>query len=257
MGGEAHQFHAMDFLVYAYLQSGREAEARQVIEDARALPPMKMEGMDWDVRAFALSKFPAMYELELHHWSEAATLTAVAEAAPGDQAMTYWARAIGAARSGNLEQAKKDIHQLEVIHDQLLKQSKNYVAEQVDDGRQEAEAWLFHAEGHDEQAIAKLRALADKEDKVGDEPTAIPAREMLADMLLEMKRPEQALAEYKTNLRINPNRFNGLYGAARAAELAGKTGEATQYYAELVKVCAGGNSDRPELAKAKSLLAQK
>jgi predicted Zn-dependent protease len=92
---------------------------------------------------------------------------------------------------------------------------------------------------------------------LGDEPTGIPTREMLGDMLMEMKRPQEALAEYKADLRFNPNRFNGLYGAAQAAELAGKSNEANEYYAELVKICAGGNSDRPELARAKSLLAQK
>ena len=102
-----------------------------------------------------------------------------------------------------------------------------------------------------------LRSIAEGEESTGDEPEGIPAREMLADLLLETSHPEQALTEYETDLKFNPNRFNGLYGAATAAEKAGKTEQATTYYAQLIKICAGSNSDRPELGKAKALLAQK
>jgi tetratricopeptide (TPR) repeat protein len=257
MGGEAHQFHAMDFLVYAYLQSGREADAMKVIEEVKSMPSMKMEGMDWDVRAYALSAFPATYALEMRHWPEAASLNLVSGARPIDNAIVYTARAIGAARSGNPAQAQKDVDQIEAIHKLLAESKKHYAAEAVEQARQEAAGWLAHANGKDEEAISLLKGVADKEDKLGDEPSAVPAREMLADLLLEMKRPEQALVEYKTDLRLNPNRFNGLYGAARAAEMAGKSSEANEYYAQLVQTCSAGNSDRPELARAKSLLAQK
>ena len=104
--------------------------------------------------------------------------------------------------------------------------------------------------------VKTLRAIAAEEESTGDEPQDIPAREMLADLLLETKHPEQALAEYETDLKFNPNRFNGLYGAASAAEIAGKNEKASTYYAQLVKVCAGSNSDRPELGRAKALLAK-
>jgi tetratricopeptide (TPR) repeat protein len=116
---------------------------------------------------------------------------------------------------------------------------------------------VAHAEGKDDEAIASLRALADKTDKLGDEPEGIPAREQLADMLLEAKRPQQALIEYQTDLKLNPNRFNGLYGAARAAEAAGKQNDATEYYALLLKVCEGSSSTRPELSRARELVAQR
>ena len=116
---------------------------------------------------------------------------------------------------------------------------------------------MAHAEGRDEEAAKSLRAIAEEEESTGDEPEDIPAREMLADLLLETKHPDQALAEYETDLKFNPNRFNGLYGAASAAEAAGKNEKAAAYYAQLVKVCAGSNSDRPELGKAKALVAQK
>ena len=258
MGGEGHQFHAMDFLVYAYLQSGREADAQKIIDEVKAMPPMHdMYGMGYDPRTFALSAFPAIYDLELRHWTDAAALTPVEGAPTGDHAITYWARAIGAARSGNFAQAHKDLEQIENVRQKLLAEKKTDPAEAVAQDYQEAAAWVAHAEGKDDEAIASLRTLADRNDKLGDEPESIPAREMLADLLLEAKRPQQALAEYQTDLKLNPNRFNGLYGAARSAEEAGKQSEATEYYAMLVKVCDGCNSTRPELNRAKELLAKK
>jgi tetratricopeptide (TPR) repeat protein len=260
MGGEGHQFHAMDYLVYAYLQSGREADALKVIDEVKAMPPMKdMYGMGYDPRTYALVAFPARYALELHHWAEAASLTPVPEAQTGDSSITYWARAIGAARSGNVAQARTDIEHIDAIHKTLLDQKKKSLAEAVDQDRKEAAAWLDHAEGRNDDAIAALRAIAEKQEASGDESdNQTPAREMLADMLLEMKRPEQALAEYKTGLKFFPNRFNSLYGAAQAAEMAGQASQATEYYAVLIKTCEGSSSVRPELARAKqAVVAQK
>ena len=260
MGGEGHQFHAMDYLVYAYLQSGREADALKVIEEVKAMPPMKdMYGTGYDPRVYALAAFPARYALELHHWTEAASLTPVAYAQTGDASITYWARAIGAAHIGNVAQARTDIEHIDAIHKTLVDQKKKNFAEAVDQDRKEATAWLDHAEGRNDAAIAALRTIAEKEEASGDESDGgTPAREMIADMLLEMRQPEQALAEYKTDLKFYPNRFNGLYGAAQAAEMAGQMSQATEYYAVLVKTCEGSTSERPELAKAKqAVLAQK
>jgi tetratricopeptide (TPR) repeat protein len=257
MGGEGHQFHAMDFLVYAYLQSGREADALRVIEDVKALPPMKdMYGMGYDPHAYALSKFPALYALELHHWTEAAALTPAPGADSSDKAITYWARAMGAARAGKPAEARQDMAELDSIRQEMLKRKKSSWAQVVADAQKEAGAWVAHAEGKDEEAIKTLRAIAEEEESTGDEPEGIPAREMLADLLLEIKHPDQALAEYETDLKFNPNRFNGLYGAASAAEMAGKNEKAASYYAQLVKVCGGSNSDRPELGRAKALVAR-
>ena len=200
-----------------------------------------MYGDDFDPETNALTKFPAVYDLELRHWSDAAQLQVVPGALRGDQSITYWARAIGAARSGNLAEAHKDLDQIEVIRKEFIAQKKKDYAESVGEDYQEAAAWVAHAEGKDDEAVTSLRALADKADKLGEEPEGIPAREQLADMLLEAKRPQQALAEYQIDLKLNPNRFNGLYGAARAAEAAGKQSEANEYYATLVKICDGGN----------------
>src|SRR3984885_2097861 len=258
MGGEGHQFHAMDFLIYAYLQSGREADAAKVIDEVKAMPKMKsMYGSDFDPETNALTKFPAIYDLELRHWSDAAALRVVPGSLRGDQSITYWARAIGAARSGNLAQAHQDLEQIEVIRKQFVADRKSEYAEAVGEDYQEAAAWVAHAEGKEDEAVANLRALADKTDKLGNEPEGIPAREQLADMLLEAKRPQQSLVEYQTDLKLNPNRFNGLYGAARAAEAAGKQSDATEYYALLLKICEGSNSTRPELNRAREMVAQK
>lgn len=249
MGGEAHQFHAMDFLIYAYLQSGREDEAEKWIEEVKTMPEMKMAGMD--MRAFAASKFPAMYALEMHRWVDAAKLEIVAGADPADHAYTYWAKAIGCARSGDVAGAKKNVAEIEAIEKDYAARGKKNMMEGAEQLEQEATAWVLHGEGKDEEATAKLRAVADHEDAVGEEQTSMPAREMLADMFLEMHRGEQALAEYQGDLKFNPKRFNGLYGAASAAEMAGENSKASEYYALLVKTCEGGNSARPELAKAK------
>lgn len=258
MGGEGHQFHAMDFLVYAYLQSGREAEAQKLIEDVKTMPPIHdMYGMDFDPQAYALTVFPADYDIELRHWSEAAALMPVEKANTGDHSVTYWARTIGAARSGNVEQAKKELAEIESVRQKLLAQKKNDQAEVIARDYQEASAWVQHAEGKDGDAIATLRKLADETDKQDNDPEVVPAREMLADLLLELKRPQEALVEYQADLKLHPKRFNGLYGAARAAEQAGKQSAANEYYATLLKSCEGGGSTRPELSHAKELLAQK
>lgn len=257
-GGEGHQFHAMDFLEYAYLQSGREADAQRLIDEVKAMPEMKddMYGSDYDPRIYALVAFPARYALELHHWSDAAALPLVPGSGIDDKAITIWARAIGAARSGKLEEARKDVAEIASIRKTLVKQKKKGLVAYVDTDKKEAEAWLAYGEGKPDQALKTLREVAAKQEAEGDEPLAIPAREMLADMLLEMKQAAPALAEYESDLKFNPNRFDGLYGAAQAAELAGKNAEANGYYAQLLKVCNGGGSDRPELSKAKALVAK-
>ena len=259
MGGEGHQFHAMDFLFYAYLQSGRDADARALIEEVKAMPDTihNMYGMDYNPRAATLVHFTAVYPIEMRHWADAAALTPTAVAGTAEDSVIYWARAIGAAHLGNAEQVRKDAEQIDAIHTKLVTEKKKDFAETVDDDHKQALAWLSVAERKYDDALAILRPLADKNDSLGEEPSGIPTREMLAEVLMMAKRPEQALAEYETDLKLNPNRFNGLYGAAQAAEAAGKQLKAAQYYAELVKVCAGSNSERPELSRAKGLVAEK
>jgi hypothetical protein len=257
MGGEGHQFHAMDFLVYAYLQTGREQDAQKIIDEVRAMPPMHdMYGMGFDPRMFALSSFPASYELELHHWNEAAQLTPVSGAGDYDQSVTYTARAIGAARSGNVEQARKEIAQLEGIQKKLASNKKKNQGEYdgVGDELVEANAWLAYAEGRHDEALRSLRAIADKEEGEAEASQGIPEHEMLGDMLLASKHPEEALVEYETTLKTNPGRFDALYGAAQAAEQTGKHDKANDHLAKLVKNCEGATSERAELKHAREIL---
>ncbi|MBV9573814.1 MAG: hypothetical protein JOY93_07140 [Acidobacteriales bacterium] len=258
MGGAGHQFHAMDFLFYAYLQSGHEAEAKKLIEEVRAMPPMEdMYGMGFDPRISALATLPARYAIELRHWSDAAALDPVPDADLLDDSGTYWARGIGAARSGNQMQARKELAQLESIHQKLLQRKKPSTAADVERERNEVEAWIAHANGRNDEALKALRGIAEKEESIGEEPNGgIPAREMLGDMLEDMKLPVRALAEYEIDLKFNPNRFNGLFGAAQAAEAAGKSKQAQSYYSQLLKICDGSNSSRPELNRAKDLVAR-
>jgi len=257
MGGEGHQFHAMDFLVYAYLQTGREADARKIIDEVRAMPPMHdMYGMGFDPRLFALSAFPASYVLELHSWDEAAQLPLVERASDTNQSITHTARAIGAARSGNLDVARNEISQLEATQKKLKPQKKTdegdyeYLSQEVT----LAKAWLTYAEGHPDEAIRSLRTLADKEEGEAEASQGIPTRELLADMLFEAKRSKEALTEYEASLKSDPGRFDSLYGAAQSAEQVGDHQKATQFYAELVKNCEGSSSERAELKHARQVM---
>jgi tetratricopeptide (TPR) repeat protein len=196
--------------------------------------------------------------MELRHWSDAANLEVYSKADSSSQVYTYWARAIGSARSGDEAAAKKNLAEIDKIHKDSVAAHKNYLIKFTQQLEEEASAWVLHGEGKDEEAIAILRKTADYEDAVGEEQTSTPAREMLADMLLEMHKPDQALAEYQQDLKFNPKRFNGLYGAAHAAEMVGQASQATEYYAVLVKTCEGSSSTRPELTKAKeAVVAQK
>jgi hypothetical protein len=258
MGGEGHQFHAMDFLFYAYLQSGREADARALMDEVKAMPKMHdMYGVGFDPHLATEAQFAALYPLEMRDWATAASVTPVAVPGTAQDSTGYWAKAIGAAHLHQTEEVKRDVSAIEAIHQKFVSEKKKDFAEATENDLKQAQAWLAFAEGKYDDAVETLRPVADKEDALGDEPQGIPTREMIAEILLEAKRPQQALTEYQTDLKFNPNRFNGLYGAARAAEAVGKQSEANEYYALLVKDCAGSNSTRPELSRAKELLAKR
>ena len=258
MGGEGHQFHAMSFLFYAYLQSGREYEAKALMDEIAKMPEMHdMYGLGFDPHLAMQANLAALYPLEMRDWATAAALTPMNIPNTGEESFGYWAKAIGSAHLHQPEEVRKDVAAIAAIQQRFVDDKKKDFAAATDHDLKQAQAWLAFAEGKYDEAVEALRPLADKEDTLGDEPQGIPAREMIADMLLEAKRPQQALAEYQTDLKFNPNRFNGLYGAARAAEEAGNQSAANEYYATLLKVCDGGSSSRSELNHARTLLAKK
>jgi tetratricopeptide repeat protein len=245
-----YQFHALDFLNYSYLQSGDETKARQVIEQLKSIPGASAE----DIADHA-SYMTARIALELHRWKEAASL-AIPDVKKDGQDTTHRVRAIGAARLGDPRSARKDLDKFVESSEAERKHAAHHgyktsaekSAEQL-----EAEAWLAYAEGKSDEALKTLRSAAEKQDADGADSLAMPAREMLAGMLLELKRPTDALAEYKTALKNSPNRFDSLYGAARASEAAGDAAAARGYYNNLLAVTSA-SADRPELAQIKSQL---
>ena len=247
-----YQFHALDFLDYAYLQSGQLAKARELVEELKNVPGAGSEEI-----ADEQAMFAARNALESHHWKEAATL-AIPHIKLRWQDDTYFARAIGAARSGDVPGARQGLDKLKEIiaaREAHSKQMGNagYPGTAID--RLEVEAWVAFAEGKPDAALQGIEKAVKREEDEGVTYSRIPAREMQADMLLELKRPSDALAAYKAALRDSPRRFNSLYGAARAAELAGNAAEAREYYATLVQSCDPA-ADRPELKQAAGAVKQ-
>jgi tetratricopeptide (TPR) repeat protein len=260
MGGASHQLHAMDFLIYAYLQVGEDQSAKKIVDDLQnTVADIKAaHGHDSMVEhiGYARTEFPALYAVEMHHWKDAAELQVPADVKPLDQLTTFWARAIGAGYMHDADAARKDLEQYDSMVEAVRKSSDAYLADLVAGvPRDEVSAWVAFADKKNDEAVRLMRRAADRQDAEGKGETDIPSREMLANMLLESNRPQEALAEYEQSMKVDPNRFNGLYGAARAAELAGKTAQAKSYYATLLKNCANAHSDRPELTRARTVLA--
>jgi predicted Zn-dependent protease len=252
MAESHYQTHARDFLSYSYLQSGQEAKAREVLEHTA-----HVIGADQEMKAEENAYLAARTSLELHRWSEASALP-IPALRENWQDTTFWARAIGAARSGDASEAEAAVKELTGLVAEREKRSRKSgynVSSQKATDLAEAEAWLAFAKGKPEEALEELRAAANHQDKSGGESVGIPAREMLADMLLELKRPGEALAEYKTVLKNSPNRFDALLGAARAAQSGGDSTSAHGYYARLGQICPA-DADRPELAEARAVSAR-
>jgi tetratricopeptide (TPR) repeat protein len=261
--GAFDQLHAFDYLVYAYLQGAEDRKAKQIVDKANAIDRVDAEIFS---AAYAFTAAPARYALERRQWSEAARLELHPAGFPWErfrytEAITYFARAIGAARSGDPASAGKDVEKLSVVQKALSEAKDSYWAGQVEIQRRAAAAWVAHAEGKNDEALALMRSAVELEAATEKHPVTpgpiLPAREMLGDMLIELNQPAEALRVYEASLRDSPNRFNGLYGAARAAELSGNKKQANDYYAKIVTLTAHADSDRPELQKVKEFLAQR
>jgi len=257
-----HELHAMHFLLYAYLQTGEDAAARQVLEKSKqilAMAPMNDDAGMLEYYGFAAAHFPALYHLEMHHWSEAADLEPAANTPPHLQMITYWARTIGSAHAGDLEATRRNAQKFDEAEEATRKSKYAYTLEgkRSSYAHGEVQAWLAFTEKKNDEAIRQMREVANTQDQGGKAEVDIPAREMLAEMLLKLQHPDRALAEYESSMKIDPNRFNGLAGAARAAGMAHQAAKASSYYGQLLKNCDGGkHSERPELRNAKTEVAQ-
>jgi hypothetical protein len=258
-----NELHAKDYLIYAYLQEGRDSEAKNALEavlHGRADDP---QYMNW---LYATSSSPARYAVERHRWSEAAALPVPANTFPREryawtEANLHFARALGASHTGDIQAAHKDLQDLAAIEGLLTQENNKYWADQVNIQREIAAAWITYAEGKPENALQQMRSAADHEDRTDKHNVTpgviLPARELLGEMLLELKQPAKATIEFETTLRTAPNRFNAMSGAARAAKLSGDSEKAKSYYTKLLAICSQSDGDRPELKDARSLLSKK
>jgi tetratricopeptide (TPR) repeat protein len=249
-----HKVHSMDFLEYAYMQIGDDASAEATLEQIAAIRPEQMDPEFENYLLMRQAEGPAKYALERRQWKEALSLQPSAGAPPDVQLVTYWGRAVAAGHLHDAIAAQDALKHYDELLEATRKGPRPYIVDGLKDEHQLVQAWAAYAAGNSLGAIRLLRAVADDQDKVGKGETELPAREMLADMLLDLQRPQEALTEYEISLRTDPNRFNGLYGAAQAATQLQQKEKAGTYYAQLLKNCAGIRSDRPELAQAKTLL---
>ncbi len=248
--------HAMDYMIYAYLQLARDDDARRIFDEARTVTGSSPARA---AAPYALAAIPARYALERGAWREAAQLQPAPGKYPFTEAMTHMARALGAARSGDPAAAQKDAEQIAVLRDELKAAKSDYWAGEVEVMRLASLAWVALAQKKSDEALGLMRQAADMEDKseknIVTPGRLVPARELLGDMLLELNRPADALKEYEASQAREPNRYRGLYGAGMAASRSGNMAKAKQYFGRLVDM-AGPASSRAESGNARAYLAR-
>jgi hypothetical protein len=253
--GEARdqRLHAMDYLEYAYLQSGRVSQAKAVLDEMNSLKPIP--GLTL-TGGYANAAIPARYALERGDWEASSTLQPATDTVPWAQAITWMAIGIGSARSGNLGRASQAEDTLATLRDSAAAQNV-YWSNQIEVQRREVAAWIADKNSATSDAITAVRSAADLEESMDKNAVTpgsmIPAREMLAELLLLHHHADESLAEYQAVLKIAPNRFNALYGAASAAEASGNTAVANQYFRRLTEIAVG--DERPELVEARKKIA--
>jgi hypothetical protein len=257
-GNEADEsYHAEDYAVYALLQLARDDEARREIDAA-----MKVQGIsDRFVPYYAIAAMPARYALERGAWRDAMALEVKASKYPFVDALTRYARAIGAARSNDAAAAQQEAEALAVLHKQLQDARNTYWANEVEVQRLAVAGWVAFAQNNRDEALKLMRAAADLEDRsekhIVTPGRIVPARELLGDMLMQAGQPAAALKEYEMSQEREPNRFRGLYGAALAAEASGDMTKARQLYSRLRDMTASAPATRPELAKVRGMVASR
>jgi tetratricopeptide (TPR) repeat protein len=243
---------------YANLQLGQDSKAKALIDETagikKVLGPVSAGNT-------ARAAVPARYFLERQDWKGAAQLQPLGTPFPPAEAITHFARAMGAARSGDAAAAEADIAKLNQLRQGLLDAKQGYWAEQVEVQILGAQAWLGQAKGNRDEALKFMRAAADLEDStekhVAMENRLYPMRELLGDLLREHGQPGPALAEYEASMKIAPNRLRGYFGAAKAAEEAGQAKKARAYYNQLARLTKGSDGERAELQEMKQYLAAK
>jgi tetratricopeptide (TPR) repeat protein len=248
--------HAQDYMVYAHLQLGQDKEARDIMDDMTRESDFKAGVLG---AHYALAASPARYAIERGDWNGVSELPVRPSNFAFVMAISHFARALGAARSGKPDAATPEISKLAELRDKLREAKDTYWAEIVDIQRQVAAAWVLHAEGKYDEALEAMSAAADAEDKtekhaVTPGPLA-PARELYGEMLLDRGKAKEALAAFEATKAKEPNRFRGFLGAAQAAEKLGDKATAKANYEKLLALTAGSNSDRPELAVARKFVA--
>ena len=252
-----HNLHDYDFMQYAYLQLGQDSKARALMEEVGAIKKVFSPRLVTDT---AIAAIPARYMLERQDWRGAAGLqiSPLISASPA-KAITHFARALGAARSGDLAAAQADIGKLSEIKQELEKAKQPYWAGQVEVQILAAQAWLAEGEGNHAAALNSMRVAADLEDAsekhVAMENRLYPMRELLGDLLTGQQQPTLALKDYEASMRTMPNRFRAFAGAAMAADRLGDRQQARKYYEKLVALAGVTNSERPEVIRAQQFLA--
>ncbi|MFO1162286.1 MAG: hypothetical protein U1E60_25835 [Reyranellaceae bacterium] len=256
-GETSDQLHGMDYLVYANLQLGQDRKAKAAIDEmlaVKGVPEAYLAG------PYALAASPARYAIERGDWKAAAALPVRPSSLPQVQAITYFARALGAARSGDPAAAKADVAKLVELRDKLRDAKDAYWSEQVEIQRQIASAWVLYAEGSYDEALKAMSAAADAEDRTEKHPVTPgvpkPARELYGVMLLERGMAAEALVAFEVTLKKEPNRLGAYVGAAKAAEKSGDQAKAKQYFAKVVAIADGADETRTEIAEARVYLAK-
>jgi tetratricopeptide (TPR) repeat protein len=261
--GTYDALHALDYLVYADLQMAEDSAAKQVVDETAAISRVNVENL---VAAYALAAIPARFALERGNWAQAAALQLSPAGLawskfPQAEAVLVYARGLGAARGGDITAARKDVERLQALRDTMTSATNSYWAGQTDIQIKAINAWVTLAGDRRDEAVEFMRAAADAEAASDKHPvtpgTSLPSRELLGEMLMAIGRPVEALAEFEQSLKRDPNRFRGLYGAARAAEVAGDRKTAGDYYAKLRILAAGHDAVRPEITQARSFLGEK
>ena len=254
------ELHGMDYLVYAYLQKGENDSAKKQLDYLETIADVYP--VNFKV-AYVFAAIPSRYALENKMWSEAAKLKIHPANFPWknfqwQEAIVHFTRIIGLVHVGNIDSAKNELKKLIEIYDTLLAQKDPYKANQVQIQIKASEAWLNFKEGKNTEALNLMNSAADMEDATEKHPVTpgevIPARELLADMLLQMKKPGEALEAYESDLKRHPNRFNGLYGAGLSAELSGNNEKAKSYYRQLLTIASINDCKRSEIALVKAFL---